>query len=62
MRVGFHWTVEHEAAQAERVKEVPPLRGRLVTVGRQVYVAWDAHRLLEETSEPGVVRPGHPCG
>jgi len=58
--VDYSRVTEKAAASAERAVPKAVRRRRLV-VGRQVYVAYDGHSLLEATSEHGE-RPGHPVG
>lgn len=38
---------------------VRSVTSRRITVGSQVYVAYDAHRLLESLSDGDGTRPGH---
>ena len=53
--------LERQAAKAKRATS-PVVRSRRVQVDGKTLYAWDAHSILEATSDEDRARPGHPLG
>lgn len=61
LRSGEHNMFRHDITATERA--VPrPVRAYRLQQGRQRYVSFDVHSLLEHENEADRARPGHPFG